>query len=102
MEEKKFFEKTKVKMALAFAVTEFILVFATSLMEQNGMPMSPEVKVWAQGGLLAIFLSLLGGHTISDTIATSAKIKASSTSRDLITEIAKEVVAKTPGKSPRK
>ena len=70
--EKGFFDKTKIKIALGGAITVFVVTFVRSMLDQNGTELGEDTWGWIYATLLGLALSLLGAHTVTVAVATTA------------------------------
>lgn len=96
MGEKNFFDKTKVKIALAGALAVFVATFLKSYFD-----LSDEVYGWLLTALGALFTSLLGAHALTDTVTTNAKIKAASGDTNLIKKVALDLAKAGVTRDPK-
>lgn len=94
MEDKSFWGKTKVKVALAHALAIFIATFVQAMLEANNIGLSEEVFMMVLGALTTVALTVLGVHGITDTVATKKKIEMTGTlsKQAIIKEVATAVM----------
>ena len=97
--EKKFFAKTKIKMALAAMVAMAMITFAKSIASANGLEVGADTWTWLYGAVLGLVGMLMGTHTATDIIMTKKKadlaiVSAQAPSVDQLVEVAKRVGSK--------